>query len=113
MSNFGRPNRVWLHRSECSFVGIHALLKERTKEYNKHGSVSIYHSNRRNGNYLIHGDSDVACVQHYNTDILQYFKDGRIIVDDYPSSDTRYLIWKLSPISPLSGCRWHLGDWKV
>jgi len=122
--SWSKPWNIWL-RGQQSFDSIkHQLqLGEHAKENERRGEVNIY--NGRSQNYAIREHShrhpltekyeQAMCVRHYDTDILQFFKDGSIRISDYDSLSTRHLISALSPITRFNGRygpRWRLhGSW--
>jgi hypothetical protein len=122
--SWAKPWNLWL-RGQQNFNNVKKELENHAKENERRGEVSIYNGNSRN--YAIraqehkhplssHCHSEVAmCVRHYDTDILQFFKDGTIRVDDYDSKATRDIIRSLGPIAQFNdrnGRRWRPhGSW--
>lgn len=61
-------------------------------------------------NPVTHKDERAACMRLYATDILQFFEDGSLIVDDHPSVTTNQVLWQCSPIHTRGGASWNASD---
>src|SRR5882672_7346072 len=84
---------------------------KKTGEYNIYNGNSDNYALRSRGytNPATHQYETAMCVRLYSTDILQYFADGTVVVNDYDSSVTRYMLDRLGPITVFKSptCRWY------
>jgi hypothetical protein len=100
---FGMGQQGFKISGQLSYGKIVQLMLEMKK--NRNGEVLVYNGRK---NYALrmqqhehptkHKYEEAGCFRHYNTDILQFFRDGTIKIVRYNSTSTNHLESAFGPI---------------